>query len=211
MAHPTRTRALGLTALALLWVAATRFEIGPIELDVTARAAAALGAAGLDDPALLAAGRDVAISGAASSARARQGAVEAVAGVWGVRKIDARLVWIRRAASAEPGAPAPRAAPAAGFDWLSYDIFFLWPWLTPAAILGAAEARGRRGRGLALRLGAAATAFAAGIAVAATGWPPGRPGFWLEAGSLFLAAFFVGGAAAHPFSRSREKVDRRAG
>ncbi len=196
MAHQTQIRALGLVALALSWVVGTLVELGPVELDLTGRAAAALGAKMLESPALLVAGRDVAISGAASSASARQGAVEAVAGVWGVRKVDAELVWIRRGASVGPAASAPRAAPGAGADFLSYDIFFLWPWLLPAAILGAADASARRDRGLALGSGAASIAFAAGIAVAAMRWPPGRPGFWLEAGALFLAAYGLGGFAA---------------
>ena len=208
MARQTRKWALGLMALAVLGFVGTFAEVGPVELDLTSRAAAALGGAGLERPALLVAGRDAAISGEAASPGARQGAVAAVAGVWGVRKVDAELVWIRLGANAETGAPAPRAAPTAGVDFLAYDFSFLWPWLLPAAILGAALARTRAGdpeacarrrRGLALWLGAASIAFAAGIGVAATRWAPGRPAFWLEAASLFLTSFFAGGFAARTF------------
>ncbi len=206
MAPKLRIRALGLLALAALGFVGTRAEVGPLESDLTSRAAAALGGAGLEDPALLVAGRDAAISGAASSPSGRRGAVDAVAGVWGVRSVDAELVWIRPGASAEPAASAPPAAP--GADFLSYDFYILWPWLLPAAILGAAiewpkagdaEATAGRGRGLALRLVAASIAFALGIAAAAMRWPPGRPGFWLEAASLFLASYCVGAFAAGAF------------
>ena len=214
MAPKLRIRALGLIGLASLWFVGTRAEIARLESDLTSRAAAALGGAGLESPALLVAGRDAAISGAASNPSGRRGAVDAVAGVWGVRTVDAELVWIRPAASAEPTAPAPRAASRA--DFLSYDFYILWPWLLPAAILGAAnewlraddaKATPRPGRGLALRLAAASVAFALGIAAAAMRWPPGRPGFWLEAASLFLASYCVG----EFFPRLREKVARSAG
>lgn len=216
MAHQTRIRALGLMALLALGLVGTLAEVGPVESDLTSRAAAALGGAGLESPALLVAGRDAAISGAASSPGGRRGAVDAVAGVWGVRKVDAALVWIKPGASAEPAAPAPRAAP--GADFLSYDFYILWPWLLPAGVLGAAiewpkagdaEASGRRRLGPAVSLGAASIAFAAGLAAAAMRWPPGRPGFWLEAGLLFLAAYCVGGVA--PVSRrDRACASRRA-
>ncbi len=211
MAREPAKKALGLVALALLWAIGTLREVGPIEADLTSRAAAALGGAGLDGPALLVAGRDVAISGAASSASGRQGAIDAVAGVWGVRKVDAELVWIKLGASAAPA--APRAAPAAGADFLSYDFSFLWPWLLPAAILGVALARAltggagasaRQGPRLALSSGSAAIAFALGLVAAAIRWPPGRPGFWLEAGSLFLAVYFAGKS----FSRLRVSGER---
>ncbi len=215
MTHQTRIRALGLIALAALGFIGTRAEVGPVESDLTSRAAAALGGAGLESPALLVAGRDATISGAASSPSARRGAVEAVAGVWGVRTVDAELVWIRLGASGEPAASAPRVAP--GADLLSYDCYILWPWLLPAAILGAAAAwtkagdaatSRRRRLGLAASGGGAAIALAIGIGAAAMQWPPGRPGFWLEAGSLFLASYCVGGFAAAAFPREGRKGAR---
>jgi hypothetical protein len=208
-------RALGLIALAALGFVGTLAEVGPVESDLTGRAAATLGGAGLESPALLVAGRDAAISGAASSPSARRGAVEAVAGVWGVRTVDAELVWIKPGASDEQAASAPRAAP--GVDLLSYDFYILWPWLLPAAILGAAvewtkasdaATSGRRRLGLALSGGAAAIAFAVGIGAAAMRWPPGRPGFWLEAGLLFLASYRVGGFAGESISRLRAPGER---
>src|SRR5271170_382816 len=118
MARQMRISALGLTALAVLGLLGTLAEVGPIELDLTRRAAAALGGAGLQDPALLVAGRDAAIFGAASSPTARQSAVDAVAGVWGVRKVDAELVWIKHDAAA-PTAAAPHAALIARVDFAS--------------------------------------------------------------------------------------------
>lgn len=212
MAHQTRIRTLGLIALAALGFVGTRAEVGPVESDLTSRAAAALGGAGLESPALLVAGRDATISGAASSASARRGAVEAVAAVWGVRTVDAELVWIKPGASSAPAASAPRAAP--GADLLSYDTYILWPWLLPAAILGAAagwpkagdpDASARRGHAAALWLVAASIAFAVGIVAAAMRWPPARPGFWLEGGSLFLAWYCVGAFAGKSFFGLRGK------
>ncbi len=212
MARKPRKWALGLVALAPLGVVGTLAEVGPVELDLTSRAAMALGGAGLEGPALLVNGRDVAISGEASSASARQGAFDAVAGVPGVRRVDAELVWIKLGAGGEPGAAAPRAGLGVGVDFLGYDFSFLWPWLAPAAILGAAVARpraggagasSRLGYALALWLGAAAIAFGAGVLVAATRWPPGRQAFWLEAGSLFLTSYCVGAAARRSFCRWR--------
>jgi hypothetical protein len=204
MVRQTQKWALGVAALAALGSLGTLVEVGPVESDLTRRAAAALGGVGLAEPALLMSGRDALISGEAASPDARRAALDAVAGVWGVRSVEAGLVWIRLGAGAGSGAPAPRAGPG----WLGYDFSFLWPWLLPAAALGAAVARpasgagrssARRGRALALWSGAASIALAAGIVVAATRWPPGRPAFWLEAAALFAASFCVGGVAVQTF------------
>ncbi len=209
-----RMWALGLAALATLGSLGTLSEVGPVEGDLTRRATAALGGVGLTEPALLVTGRDTLISGEAANPSARRAALEAVAGVWGVRDVDAELVWIKLGAGEGAGAPTPRV----GAGGLGYDFYFLWPWLLPAAALGVAvalpqvgadSALADRRRALALGSGAAAIAFTAGILVAATRWPPGRPAFWLEAASLFVLAFCLGGVAARFLSRSREKAARR--
>ena len=78
-----------------------------------------------------------------------------------------------------------------------YEISFLWAWLVVAMMIGcvagwAAKPVGLRGGG---SLGWAAPALiglAIGLVAAWLHWLPGRAGFWLDTGLLFLASYGVG-------------------
>ncbi|MGO4872109.1 MAG: BON domain-containing protein [Roseiarcus sp.] len=89
MAYEPQKWAGGLALAGLLWVVGTVTQTAPLEADLSARGAQALGAKWLDQPGLAVAGRDVWLAGMAFTAAGKQRAAEAVRSVWGVRLVDA--------------------------------------------------------------------------------------------------------------------------
>ena len=88
MARQTQRWSVGLVPLAILWFAATAYEVGEIETDISTRGAAALGARTLDQPGLAVSGRDASIAGAAFADNGRQAARNSVSAVAGVRLVN---------------------------------------------------------------------------------------------------------------------------
>jgi len=89
MAYELRLWGGGLALVVLTWVVATATKVAPVEADLSARSARALGVKQLDDPGLAVSGRDVWLSGAAFTAASRRNAVDSIRAVWGVRLVNA--------------------------------------------------------------------------------------------------------------------------
>ena len=79
---------LGLLPLALFWLLANWIKAPVIEADLAGRAGAALGTLALDKPAVTAAGRDIAISGAAFAADTSAKVRDNVLSLRGVRLVN---------------------------------------------------------------------------------------------------------------------------
>ena len=88
MARQPQRWIVGLAPLAIIWIAATAYETGPVEADLTARGAAALGPKILDEPGIAVSGRDVSIAGSAFAENGEQTARDAVGAVRGVRLVN---------------------------------------------------------------------------------------------------------------------------
>jgi OOP family OmpA-OmpF porin len=88
MAHELQKWAGGLGLAGLAWVVATATETAPVEADLSARSAQALGEKWLDRPGLALSGRDAWLSGEAFTAAGGRSAAESVRGVWGVRLVN---------------------------------------------------------------------------------------------------------------------------
>ncbi len=214
MAHQTQIRALGLMALAALGFVGTLAEVGPVESDLTSRAAAALGGAGLESPALLVAGRDAAISGAASSprraARRRRSGRRRLGRAESRRRAGVDQAWGERRAGRERAASRAGRRSSCRMTFTFFGRGCCRPRSSAPRSNGrkraTRRASGRRRLGLALSGGAASIAFAVGHRRRRDAMAAGPAGL-LAGGRAAVprGSYRVGGFAGESISRLRRR------